>query len=219
MKSSYHLGPLCKLNHDYDNTGKSLRRRHGECLECCKIASRKSYHNNKHKYKPRSSYKTTLSETICNQCGKKVMMRPDKIRLKPLHFCNKSCSTTYHNSHKSYGYRRSKLEVWLESNLLSKYPGLEFHFNRTDSINSELDIYVPSLELAFELNGPVHYEPIYGKEKLKRIKNNDNRKFQACLERQIELCIIDVSKIRYFKESTSKPVLDIIVDIINKKLT
>ena len=31
--------------------------------------------------------------------------------------------------------------------------------------------------------------------------------------------IIDTSKIKYFKESTSNPILSIVIDIINKKLT
>ena len=80
-----------------------------------------------------------------------------------------------------------------------QYPNLEIHYNRKDAINSELDIYIPELELAFELNGIFHYEPIYGAEKLQQIQNNDDRKFQACLEKGISLCIIDTSSLKYFK--------------------
>ena len=79
------------------------------------------------------------------------------------------------------------------------FPSLEFHFNRKDTINSELDIYIPSLKIAFELNGIFHYEPIYGPEKLGQINNNDERKMQACIEHGIELCLIDVSTLTYFK--------------------
>jgi hypothetical protein len=53
---------------------------------------------------------------------------------------------------------------------------------------------------------------------LKRIKNNDNRKFQACLERGIELCIIDTTSQKVFKEKSSEKYLQIIKNIINKKL-
>jgi hypothetical protein len=73
------------------------------------------------------------------------------------------------------------------------------------------------MKLAFELNGIFHYESIYGEAKLHQIQNNDKRKFQACLERGIELCIIDSSNLKYFKESNAKPYLDIIINIINKK--
>ena len=136
----------------------------------------------------------------------------------PNHFCSSSCAATYSNAHKTKGTRRSKLEVWLEAQLPLKYPDLVFHFNRKDAIDGELDIYIPSINLAFELNGIFHYEPIYGKDKLNQIRNNDTRKFQACIEKGIELCIIDTSKQTYFKEQTARKYLDIVTNIIDIKI-
>jgi hypothetical protein len=52
-----------------------------------------------------------------------------------------------------------------------------------------------------------------------KIINNDTRKFQACLEQGVELCIIDSSKQKRFTEQSSKQYLDIITQIINIKLT
>lgn len=52
---------------------------------------------------------------------------------------------------------------------------------------------------------------------LDRIQNNDSRKFQACLERNIELCIIDSSKQMRFTEKSSQQYLNIITDVINTK--
>jgi hypothetical protein len=103
----------------------------------------------------------------------------------------------------------------LEAQLTTLYPTLDILYSDKTTINSELDIYIPSLRLAFELNGIFHYEPIYGEDKLTQITNNDNRKFQACLEQAIQLCIIDTSGQKYFKESTSQKYLDIITTIIN----
>ena len=153
----------------------------------------------------------------CKNCHTKFKKQLADCKKTKNDFCSSSCSATYNNTHKTTGYRRSKLEMWLETQLIKSYPNLEIHFNRVDSINAELDIYIPSLKLAFELNGIFHYEPIYSEEKLKKTQNNDKRKFQACLEKQIELCIIDVSKIKYFKENTSIPILEIIKPIIDKK--
>lgn len=153
----------------------------------------------------------------CDNCGKEF--HKEKARQKNRNFCCQSCANSYNTQNKKHGTRRSKLEVWLESQLSSRYPDLEFHFNRKDAIQSELDIYIPSLSLAFELNGIFHYEPIYGLEKLASIQNNDARKFQACLERNIELCILDVSQMNYFKESKATKFLDIICSIIDPKLT
>jgi len=149
----------------------------------------------------------------CKNCNKEFF----NIKNKESIFCSKHCSAVFTNKNKKYGYKRSKLEIFLENKLLEIYPDLEIHFNRKDAINSELDIYIPSLKLAFELNGIFHYEPIYGSDKLSYIQNNDDRKFQACLERGIELCIIDTSSQKYFKESNSEVFLQIIKNIINTK--
>lgn len=153
----------------------------------------------------------------CKNCNKEFFKNNSQIKKTINSFCCSSCAAFYNNTHKTKGYRKSKFEVYLEEILPLKYPDLEFHFTRKDAINSELDIYIPTLNLAFELNGVFHYEPIYGADKLKQIQNNDNRKFQACLERNIELCIIDVSTMEYFKIDKCQKYLNIITDIIEKK--
>lgn len=154
----------------------------------------------------------------CKNCNKIIFKDLNQLKKYPNSFCSSSCAATYNNTHKTHGCRRSKFEIYLEQILPNKYPSLEFHFNRKDTIFSELDIYIPNLKLAFELNGIFHYEPIYGLDKLDQIKNNDNRKFQACLEQGIELCIIDMSNLSYFKPEKAQKYLDIIVNIINSKL-
>lgn len=157
---------------------------------------------------------TKLIKCNCKQCNKIIFKHSYSIENNT--FCNSACAGIYNSTHKKHGTRRSKLEIWLESQLIILYPNLEIHFNKKDTINSELDIYIPSLKLAFELNGIFHYEPIYGIEKLEKIKNNDNRKFQACIEKQINLCIIDTSSFSYFKSEQAKKYLDIIINIIGR---
>ena len=199
-------------------------------LECsfCKSYFQRPYKEVKHALKTRPNINFCSNKcyfdnrksgkTItCKNCGQKSYKKLSELKYSDNFFCCQSCAATYNNTHKKHGHRRSKLESYLEKQLIILYPNLEIHFNKKDAINSELDIYIPSLKLAIELNGIFHYEPIYGAEKLSQIQNNDNRKFQACLERGIELCIIDTSKISYFKESTSKPILDIITNLINQK--
>lgn len=160
---------------------------------------------------------------LCSLCGKAFSRTASALnnhRLKSPHtFCSQSCAATYNNTHKNKGTRVSKLEKWLANQLPRLYPTLEFHFNRKDTINSELDIYIPSLKLAFELNGIFHYEPIYGTDKLSQTQNNDQRKFQACLERGLELCIIDTSNLLYFKEANAQKYLNIVSNVIERKLT
>ena len=170
-----------------------------------------------------------LEPTLCKNCNKKINLvdllhKEFNNQFKLLYkttkncFCTRSCATIFNNTHKKHGTRRSKLEIFLEQELLKKYEDLEFHFNKKDTINSELDIYIPSLKLAFELNGIYHYEPIYSVDQLSKIQNNDNRKFQACLEQKIELCVINTSEQKVFKPATSERFLSIITSILDNKI-
>jgi hypothetical protein len=166
-----------------------------------------------------SKHKTETGVVIadCKNCGKTFSRSKSRLKQSINNFCSSSCSGTYNNKNKKHGTRRSKLERWLEDQFFSIYPNLEFHFNRKDAIGSELDIYIPSLKLAFELNGIFHYEPIYGEDKLEKIQENDSNKFQQCHKNGISLCIVDTSQHSYVTPKTSKKYLDIITNIIDKE--
>ena len=154
----------------------------------------------------------------CTNCDIEFEKRPKEIAKSTNHFCCQSCSTSYNNKNKTTGNRRSKLEIWLEEQLTILYPNLPIDFNQKTAIGSELDIHIPSLNIAFELNGIFHYEPIYGINKLDQIQSNDISKSKACHEAKIDLCIIDTSTQTYVKPSTSQKYLNIIINIINERL-
>ena len=187
---------------------KSLVRRAIKGTKTADFCSKKcsyAFHNKK-------------EEKKCMTCSKIFLKKACESTKSPNHFCSLSCSATYNNQHKKFGTRISKLEKWLKERLTETFPSLEILYNNKETINSELDIYIPCLKLAFELNGIFHYEPIYGAQKLSQIQNNDKRKFQACLEKDIELCIIDTSAQKYVKPSTSQKYLDIVKSIIELKI-
>lgn len=73
--------------------------------------------------------------------------------------------------------------------------------NLLPNIYPDLNIYIPELKLAFKLTKYF----------------NDDRKFAACSENNISLCVIDTSGQNYFKEETSIRYLDIIKGIIDKE--
>lgn len=165
------------------------------------------------------SYKTGVKMN-CKNCGKEIWRMQCMLKSKKQknHFCSHHCSGIYTSKNKAGGVNKSKMEIFIQNKLITKYTEIEFLFNKREYINAELDIYIPSLKLAFELNGIFHYEPIFGVEKLAKTKNNDQRKFQACLERGIELCIIDTSKLNNFKEKDGNHFFNIISNIIELKL-
>lgn len=153
------------------------------------------------------------SGSNCINCGNYFISRTKDNRK----FCSQSCSATYNNKNKTTGNKRSKLEQYIEEQLTTTFPSLEILFNSKDAIGSELDIYIPSLSLAFELNGIFHYEPIFGNNKLKSIQDNDVNKTIECAKHKIDLCVIDTTSQKYFKINTSQKFLKIIIDTINSR--
>lgn len=199
---------LPKNKDTYDSMKAKFKTRNTKyyCSENCRLSARNF---------------AKVIEIKCTNCGKSFMptKNSDKRCKSTNRFCSKSCAAYYNNKHKTTGTRRSKLEKWLEEKLNTLYPTLEIKYCDKTAINSELDIYIPSLKLAFELNGIYHYEPIHGQNKLEQIQRNDANKFQLCQENNISLCIIDTSQQKYVTEKSSKKYLDIIVEIININLT
>lgn len=218
-----------KFTQDEFNSAKPNDKLSCECYQCNKIFTKTRHEiqrilNPKHSDKgmycsSECSAKNRANKKIifCKQCNKKIERIPANIKRTKNNFCSHSCSTIYSNSHKTFGYKRSKLEKYIEEQLIILYPSLIFDFNKTNTINSELDIYIPSLKLAFEINGIFHYEPVFGPEQLSKIQNNDQRKFQACIERGISFCTIDSSSLKHFKKDKADYFLQIIIDIINNK--
>jgi hypothetical protein len=165
-----------------------------------------------------SKFNDTKIDVECKECNKKFRKVNSYCKDSPNHFCSHRCSAIYSNKHKTKGFRRSKLELYLENKLPILYPNIKFLFNDRKELGYELDIYLPELKLAFELNGIFHYEPIFGQQKLESMKFNDTQKFALCQQKLISLCIIDTTSLKYFKEQNAKKFLDIIVKIINEKL-
>jgi hypothetical protein len=152
----------------------------------------------------------------CEYCNKEIVKLDKHIKNTRHHFCSQSCAAKYQNAHKTSGFRRSKLEIYLENKLTELYPDLEIFYNDRNTLGGlELDIYISSLKIAFELNGPIHYIPVFGQEKLEKTQNNDYLKLQKCQELGIGVYVINVSKEKSFTEKRGQKYLNIIKNVID----
>lgn len=150
----------------------------------------------------------------CDHCGKSFTARPSRLTKLKHHFCSSSCSAKFSNAHKTTGYRRSKMEKYIEDQLNTLYTGLFIRYNSSEAIGMELDIFIPSTMVAFEINGVFHYKPIYGAKKFERIKQIDAEKVVLCANAGISLHVLDISHIIKFDPSLAAPLLTQISEVI-----
>ena len=71
----------------------------------------------------------------------------------------------------------SKLEKYILNELLKNNFRVEFHKEQT-LLNTKLqiDLFLPSHNIAIEIDGPSHFEPVWGDDSLKRNKKYDAKK-------------------------------------------
>lgn len=152
----------------------------------------------------------------CAWCSKLIIKTPAEIRkTKNNVFCSKTCSASYNNRHKKSETKRSKLECYLEQELKLNFPALKFLCNSNETIGLELDFYFPDLKLAIELNGFLHFKPIYGAEKLARIQKNDREKILKCTQSEITLFVIDVSNEFHLTEQLKEKHWKLIKELVS----
>lgn len=143
----------------------------------------------------------------CKNCGRQLTGK------WAMDFCSRSCSASFNNKKRDYGYRRSKLEKYIEKEITSN-TNTEVKFNDKSIIGSELDIYIPSKKLAIELNGIFHYEPVFGQQKFESIQRNDAEKKKRCKELDITLIEINTTEQKQFSIKSSKKFLKQVLDLI-----
>lgn len=109
----------------------------------------------------------------------------------------------------------SKLEKFLFNKLLQDGYKTEFHKEQT-LLNTKLqiDIFLPSLDVAIEVDGPSHYEPVWGEDVLKRNQSYDKKKTGLILGKG--LVLIRVKQMKDFSPSRGAVLYDQIKNILNQ---
>lgn len=113
----------------------------------------------------------------------------------------------------------SKLEKFIFKALISDGHRAEFHKEQV-LVNTKLqiDIFLPTINTAIEIDGPSHFEPVWGDESLKRNKKYDNKKTGLILGRGWVL--IRIKQTKDFSESRGLLIyqkLSSILDSIKQK--
>jgi very-short-patch-repair endonuclease len=110
----------------------------------------------------------------------------------------------------------SKLEKYIHKKLISDGYKVEFHKEQT-LVNTRLqiDLFVPIINLAIEVDGPSHFAPVWGEESLKRNQNYDSKKEGLILGKGWNL--IRIIQTKDYSETRSNIIYSQILDIINKE--
>lgn len=77
----------------------------------------------------------------------------------------------------------SKLEQFITERLTSSGFSVRVHEVIIPAENLEIDLYIPELKTIIEVDGPSHFLPIWGEEKLQKQVNADLRKSGALLSK------------------------------------
>lgn len=149
---------------------------------------------------------STLIPLECNNCKKKFHVKKATIvavdkgmNKRDLSFCHKACKTKKVDKIKRAikNKTKSKPEMMLLTEIIKDFAYLQVHISDRTTLASglELDVYLPEKEIAVEVNGITHYQPIYGEDKLERTQRNDKLKRKEAQQMGIRLLTIDVHMI------------------------
>lgn len=101
----------------------------------------------------------------------------------------------------------SKLEKFLLNKLLNDGYKVEFHKEQS-LLNTKLqiDLFLPTLNVAIEVDGPSHFKPVWGDDNLKRNKGYDNKKTGLILGKG--LVLIRIQQTKDFSKARSSKIYD-----------
>ena len=113
----------------------------------------------------------------------------------------------------------SKLEKYLFNRLLKDGYRVDFHKEQS-LLNTKLqiDLFLPTLNVAIEVDGPSHFKPVWGQDNLKRNKGYDNKKTGLILGKG--LVLIRIKQTKDFSKARAETIYNAlhqhIKDISNK---
>lgn len=111
----------------------------------------------------------------------------------------------------------SKLEKFIHKQLLSL--GYQVQFHKEQSLVTtklQIDIFLPTINTAIEVDGPSHFEPVWGEQSLKRNIGYDQKKEGLITGKGWHL--IRIKQLKDYSPARAKQVVDRLIPIL-KNLT
>lgn len=82
----------------------------------------------------------------------------------------------------------SKLEHFLLENLTQDGYKVEFHKEQNlSNTKLQIDLYLPTMGIAIEVDGPSHFEPVWGDDSLQKNKKSDKKKSGLIIGKGLKL--------------------------------
>lgn len=107
----------------------------------------------------------------------------------------------------------SKLEKFLLTNLMKEGHKVDFHKEHIlANTRLQIDIFIPTMNIAIEVDGPSHFDDIWGKDALTRNKKYDQKKEGLIIGKGISL--IRIKQIGDFSKSRATRLLEKLREVI-----
>jgi len=109
----------------------------------------------------------------------------------------------------------SKLEKFLLQELMNHGFVVEFHKEQSlVTTKLQIDLFLPTINTAIEIDGPSHFLPVWGEEALKKTQSYDQKKQGLILGKG--LALIRIKQTKDFSKSRASLILDELVILLNK---
>lgn len=108
----------------------------------------------------------------------------------------------------------SKLEHYLLEKLIKDGYKVDFHKEQIlSNTKLQIDIFLPTMNIAIEVDGPSHFLPVWGKETLARNQKYDKKKTGLIIGKGLKL--IRVKQVHDFSKSRSDVLYEKLIKAIN----
>jgi hypothetical protein len=109
----------------------------------------------------------------------------------------------------------SKLEKFIHQSLLDNGYKVEFHKEQSLlTTKLQIDIFLPSINTAIEVDGPSHFEPVWGQDALNRNITYDQKKEGLIIGKGLHL--IRIKQTKDFSITRSRIIVEKLLSLLNE---